>query len=95
MEDIMKDQIAIDGMEEIRYDSDEPEDGNRSAFERLLTVQDITSLLGLKKSYVYYLTHRKLVPHLKICGQIRFRLSDVNEWLRSKEVQVVSKEEAI
>ena len=85
----------IDGNGQIEYDPDGPEDANRSAYERLLTVQDITSLLGLKKSYVYYLTHRKLVPHLKINGQIRFRQSDISQWLRSKEVQVVSSEEAI
>jgi len=91
----MKTEIAIDELEETCYDEDRPEDMDRSAFERLLTVQDITSLLGLKRSYVYYLTHRKLVPHLKINGQIRFRQSDINKWLRSKEVQVVNTEEAI
>ena len=88
-------KAVIDNFDVNCYDPNGSEDANRSAYERLLTVQDITSLLGLKKSYVYYLTHRKLVPHLKINGQIRFRQSDISEWLRSKEVQVVSSEEAI
>ena len=88
-------KAVIDNFDVNCYDPNGSEDTNRSAYERLLTVQDITSLLGLKKSYVYYLTHRKLVPHLKINGQIRFRQSDISEWLRSKEVQVVSSEKAI
>lgn len=57
--------------------------------ERLLTVQDISSLLGVKKSYVYHLTHQRKIPHLKINGHLRFRESDIDEWLQSQEVQIV------
>ena len=63
--------------------------------ERLLTVQDISSLLGVPKSYVYWLTHQKKIPHLKIHGHLRFRQSDIDEWLRSQEVHVVSLQKEI
>ena len=56
--------------------------------ERLLTVQDMSSLLGVKNSYVYYLTHRKRIPHLKIHGHLRFRESDIDGWLQSQEVHI-------
>ena len=63
--------------------------------ERLLTVQDISSLLGIKKSYVYYLTHQKKIPHLKMHGHLRFRQSDIDEWLQSQEVHIVGLQEKI
>ena len=57
--------------------------------ERLLTVQDISSLLGVKKSYVYHLTYQKKIPHIKINGHhLRFRQSDINKWLQSQEVHI-------
>lgn len=61
--------------------------------ERLLTVQDISNLLGVKRSYVYYLTHLKRIPHLKIHGHLRFRMSDIDDWLQLQEVQIDSKKE--
>ena len=64
-----------------------------TVLERLLTVQDISSLLGVKKSYVYWLTHQKKIPHLKIHGHLRFRQSDIDEWLRSQEVHIDCKKE--
>ncbi len=66
-----------------------------TGLERLLTVQDISSLLGLKKSYVYYLTHQKKIPHMKINGHLRFRQSDIDEWLQSQEVHIVGLQEEI
>ncbi|MFC1716566.1 helix-turn-helix domain-containing protein [Candidatus Poribacteria bacterium] len=65
------------------------EDGKESVAElkRLLTVQDISSLLRVPKSYVYWLTHQKKIPHMKINGHIRFRQSDIDEWLNDKEIR--------
>jgi len=61
--------------------------------DRLLTVQDISGLLGVKKSYIYHLTYQRKIPHLKIHGHLRFRKSDIDRWLRSQEVQIDSKKE--
>lgn len=55
--------------------------------EKLLTVQDISELLGVPKSYVYSLTHQKKIPHLKIQGHLRFRRVHIDEWLKSQEVR--------
>ena len=65
------------------------EDGKASVarLERLLTVQDISSLLRVPKSYVYWLTHQRKIPHLKIHGHLRFRQSDIDEWLNDKEIR--------
>jgi len=61
-----------------------------TSFERLLTVQDICELLKVPKSYVYWLTHSKKIPYLKINGHLRFRQSSIGEWLESQEVRNVS-----
>jgi len=66
-----------------------------TSFERLLTVQDICELLKVPKSYVYWLTHSKKIPHLKINGHLRFRQSSIGEWLESQEVCNVSLQEGI
>jgi excisionase family DNA binding protein len=39
-----------------------------AAVDRLLTVQEICELLKVKKTYVYWLTHRNRIPHIKIQG---------------------------
>ena len=57
-----------------------------NAIDRLLTVQEISELLKVPKSYVYWLTHQKKIPHLKIQGHLRFRQSHIEEWLSSQEV---------
>ena len=58
-----------------------------NAIDRLLTVQEISELLKVPKSYVYWLTHQKKIPHLKIQGHLRFRRAHIDEWLRSQEVR--------
>ena len=97
----MKDEIrdsVIDNVRGSDYHSGILGSGGRETvsvqeLEKLLTVQDISSLLGVKKSYVYHLTNKKRIPHIKINGHhLRFRRSDIDEWLQSQEVQIDSKE---
>jgi excisionase family DNA binding protein len=54
--------------------------------DRLLTVQDVCELLGVKKPYLYNLTHHKKIPHIKIEGILRFRQEEIKSWLDSREV---------
>jgi len=73
-----------------------PEDAKMSEnIEKLLTVPEISQLLRVPKSYIYWLTHRKSIPHLKINGHLRFRQSEVIEWLDSKEVSDVDLQEKL
>ena len=57
-----------------------------NAIDRLLTVQEISELLKVPKSYVYWLTHQKKIPHMKIQGHLRFRQSQIDDWLNWLEV---------
>ena len=93
---------VIDNVGGSDYHSGIPGSGGRETVsveakpEKLLTVQDISSLLGVKKSYVYHLTYQKKIPHIKINGHhLRFRQSDIDEWLQSQEVHIVSLQKEI
>ena len=53
--------------------------------DRLLTIEDLCSFLRVSKPYIYWLTHRKCIPFIKMQGHLRFRLSEVEEWLKKQE----------
>ena len=72
-------------------------EGNKTSTEekldRLLTVQEVCELLKVRKNYVYWLTHRKKIPHIKLQGHLRFRQSAIDEWIRIQEVRNADTEE--
>lgn len=76
----MSELIVIDATEENGYHSQ----------DELLTVQNVCDLLNVKKSYVYWLTHSKKIPFIKIGGLLRFRKADIDAWLQAQEVTCVS-----
>ena len=57
-------------------------------FEELITIEELAQTLCLKKSYIYLLTHQKKIPHYKIQGHLRFRLSEINAWLKKQSIQI-------
>lgn len=57
------------------------------ADDRLLTVQEVCGLLKVSKAYIYSLTCRKKIPHIKMMGRLRFRQSDIDGWLQEQEVR--------
>ena len=82
----MNEKPRIDSGNLMSYHSGDTEGETR---DRLLTVKDVSGLLNVPRSYVYSLTHRKQIPHLKIGGHLRFRESAVQAWLASQEVPSV------
>ena len=57
-----------------------------AGLDRLLTVQEICELLQVKTTYIYWLTHLKKIPHIKMQGHLRFRQSAIEEWLDLQEI---------
>ena len=57
------------------------------ADDKLLTVQEVCGLLKVSKAYIYSLTCRKKIPHIKMMGRLRFRQSEIDGWLREQEVR--------
>jgi excisionase family DNA binding protein len=48
----------------------------------LLTVAELCERLNVQPSWVYERTRQDAIPHLKVGRYIRFRLSEVEQWLR-------------
>jgi len=53
----------------------------------LMTVEDVAKLLKVEKQLVYKLKCDKKIPFIKIGGVIRFRPSDIEEWLEKSVVR--------
>jgi len=79
----MKD--IIDNMDRQGYHLIESE--KKPATDKLLTVQEICELLKVPRTYIYWLTHKKQIPYIKMNGHLRFRRSAIDEWLESQEVR--------
>lgn len=56
--------------------------------EQLINIDELCQILKLKRSYIYLLTHQKKIPHYKLGGQLRFKLSDIEKWLQDQFVDV-------
>ena len=72
------------------YGRAKPEGESMSAGQeqdRLLTVQEVCELLKVSKAYIYWLTHQKKIPFIKMQGHLRFRKSAIDDWLRAQEVR--------
>ncbi len=52
---------------------------------RLLNVQEIADLLGVKKSTIYQWTHQGFIPHVKVGKLVRFKPDAVMKWVNEKE----------
>ena len=68
------------------YHSGTPVDGESVSANTLLTIQELCELLRVKRSYIYWLTNQKKIPYIKMQGHLRFRQSEIDDWLASQEV---------
>jgi excisionase family DNA binding protein len=49
--------------------------------EKLLTIDDLSEILQVKKATIYSWCHMKKLPHIKVGGSTRFREKDIMQWL--------------
>lgn len=53
----------------------------------MLTAVEMCNYFGIKRSYLYKLTHRKVIPHYKPFGKmIYFDKGEVDQWLKNNRV---------
>jgi excisionase family DNA binding protein len=55
--------------------------------KKLLTPEDLSDILQVKLSTIYYWTHIGKIPFMKIGKALRFREDEILIWLRKKEVK--------
>lgn len=57
--------------------------------EDLLTIDELSKLLKLKKSTLYSWVHERRIPHLKVGRLLRFRRDSVEKWLKTQDREEV------
>jgi excisionase family DNA binding protein len=55
--------------------------------EKLLTIKELSEILGVRKSTLYSGTSKKRIPYVKLSeGVLRFRGSEIQEWILKRAV---------
>lgn len=61
--------------------------------DKLLTIDDVCAITGLRRSTIYKMICEKRIPFLKISGRcVRFWEADIERWLKSKTIDVKAPE---
>ncbi len=63
--------------------------------DKLLTIDELTVFLTVKKSTIYQWVHIGLIPHIKVGRLLRFREEDIQKWLISRQVEPSARFRAI
>jgi excisionase family DNA binding protein len=56
---------------------------------RLLTVPELADLLSVSSTSVYRLVEHRMIPFYRLPRGLRFKMSDVTEFLSSRRVETV------
>lgn len=58
---------------------------NQASAGCLLTAEEVAEIIGMRVDYVYALTRRQQIPHLRFGRTLRFRSEAIEAWLRASE----------
>lgn len=72
----MKEDLILQRLEAIEHNS-------LLAAKNVLTIDDVASLTGLGKNYIYNLTSKKKIPHYKPSSRLLyFDRKDIEDWMK-------------
>ena len=54
--------------------------------DEFLTIQDVCKITGLQKQTIYGLRSKREIPAYKFGSVLRFKRSEIEEWMNSKKV---------
>lgn len=54
--------------------------------EKLLTIEELSLQVGFGKTFINKARNQFGLPFYKIGGAVRFKMSDVNNWLEERKV---------
>ena len=52
-----------------------------------MTIEQVSSFVGLTKTTIYGLTHERKIPHFKASKRLYFKKSDIVKWITSGKVK--------
>jgi excisionase family DNA binding protein len=56
--------------------------------ERLLTIDQVSEILQVKKATIYSWTFTRKIPYVKVNSALRFRESEISQWVNSQVEEV-------
>ena len=63
--------------------------GEQSLSSGYMNVKEVSEYLEIKVSTTYTMVEEKKIPHYRIGRQIRFKRSDVDQWMEEQKQEVV------
>lgn len=54
--------------------------------ERYVTVKEVAEFLTISPNTIYFWTHTKFIPHYWLPKGIRFKMSEVESWMKRRKV---------
>jgi len=57
--------------------------------DKFLSAKELSQLLSIKQSTIYFWAHQGIIPYYKIKKLIRFRENEIKEWLIDKQQQKI------
>jgi excisionase family DNA binding protein len=55
--------------------------------EKLLTLHQLSELIQVSPRTIYEWTHINFVPHYKLPKGVRFKISEIEKWIKNKKVK--------
>lgn len=53
--------------------------------EKLLTIKQLSELIQISRSTLYEWTHTGFIPHYKLPKDVRFRETEIGDWLKKRQ----------
>jgi len=61
--------------------------------KQFLNIKETALYLGIKGSTIYSWVHTKQIPYYKIGRLVKFRVEEIDQWIREKRVEVINYDE--
>lgn len=66
------------------------EDRTPMGTSRFISIDELSVFLGVKRRTAYHLVQTRGIPHYKVGRLIRFKLSEIEEWMKTKKHEPVN-----
>ena len=63
-----------------------PPEAEKLELEELLTPEEVSEKLKVKLSTIYHWGQRRTIPSVKIGKHLRFRIRDIDRWIKKNRV---------
>ncbi|HWI93233.1 MAG TPA: helix-turn-helix domain-containing protein [Flavisolibacter sp.] len=57
--------------------------------DELMDINGVAKLLHRSKDTIYIYTHKKLIPHSKVAGNLLFSKKEILEWVKANKVKTL------